>query len=139
MNSHIRSTETINEDTFIERFGVRPNHLDGNASFDFGDGGCLYETYGPELAYVRAQNPNTVWTVVDGDEGQIVIVSGFHFVNRIGYLVTSYPFEDDVMYSVTFDRTPTASVDENVHGRARSPLPDRLRPTSPDPDGHVCP
>lgn len=103
MNPHVRSIQTIDEDTFIERFGPRPNHLDGNASFDFGDGGCLYETFGPELDYVRTQSPNTVWTVVDGDDGQLVIVSGFHFVNRIGYLVTSYPFEHDVTYSVTLD------------------------------------
>ena len=34
------------EDTFIERFRPIINHIDSNAGFDFGYGGCLFETYG---------------------------------------------------------------------------------------------
>jgi hypothetical protein len=30
-----------------------------------------------------------VWTLVDGDDGDQYLLSGFHFVNRIGYLVST--------------------------------------------------
>lgn len=63
----------------------------------------LYETYGPELREVQAQfetKPNTVWTVVDCD-GKLYISPGFHFVNRIAYVITTIPWVDeqrDVLY-----------------------------------------
>jgi len=101
-NPQVWTFRTIDEDTFIERFGPRPNHLDTNASFDFGDGGCLFETYGDELAYIRTQDPRTVWTIIEGDEG-LAIESGLHFVNRLGFIVTANPVEDRVTYTVVLD------------------------------------
>ena len=32
--------------------------------------------------------PETVWTVVEDDDGNLVVVDGLHWVNRHGYLVT---------------------------------------------------
>jgi hypothetical protein len=29
-----------------------------------------------------------LWTIVEGDDGSLVILSGRHFVNRIGYVIT---------------------------------------------------
>jgi hypothetical protein len=52
-----------------------------------------FETYGEDLEYVKKQDPRCVWTLVDGDDGNLYIVDGFHYVNRINYLVTSVPFE----------------------------------------------
>jgi hypothetical protein len=43
-----------------------------------------------------------IWTVVDGDGIYMNIVSGIHFVNRLGYFVTEVPWEDDVF--VTNDK-----------------------------------
>jgi hypothetical protein len=97
------SFHTIDEYTFTERFGLRPNHLDSDASFDFGDGGCLFETYGGELAYVRTQDPRTVCTIIEGDEGKIAIESGMHFVNRLGFLITAQAIEDQTAYTVLLD------------------------------------
>ena len=74
----------ITEDEFDARYPLVPNHLNPNASWGFGDsGGCLFETYGEELAFVRSQDQRYVWTFIDGDDGQYV-VSGMHFINRIG-------------------------------------------------------
>ncbi len=92
----------ISEEEFLERYRPLPNHLDDNASFDFGDGGCLYETYGAELEYVRAQPKNRVWTIIEG-EGSPVIASGFHFVNRLGYVLTAKPFDDNTGIEVLLD------------------------------------
>jgi hypothetical protein len=86
---------TLTEDDFFARFKPVANHFDPNRAFD----GCLFETFGEELAHVQAQDPNLVWTVLD-DDGRLLIESGFHFVNRLGYLIASVPTEPHHAYSV---------------------------------------
>ena len=82
----------ITEDEFDSRFPVVTNHLNPNASWCLEkEGGCLFETYGEELEFVRQQDPSTVWTLLDGDDSDQYLVSGFHFVNRIGYLISTVP------------------------------------------------
>ena len=103
MSAQVVTTHTIDEDSFIERFGPRPNHLDLQAGCDFGDGGCLFSAAGKEFKYVLAQNPQCIWTLIEGDEGQLVIESGMHLVNRLGYLVTSTPVGARETYTVLLD------------------------------------
>jgi hypothetical protein len=87
----------MTEDEFDARYPLRRNHLNPHASWAFDDdGGCLFETYGEELAFVRQQDPHTIWTFVDGDDGDQYVVSGFHFVNRIGYLLSTVPAPEGV-------------------------------------------
>jgi hypothetical protein len=79
----------LSEDCFDRWFPLLINHLNPYASWAFGEQhGRLFETYGDKLAFVRAQDPRAIWTLVDGDEG-CSMVSGMHFVNRIGYLVST--------------------------------------------------
>lgn len=86
----------LSEEEFDARYPLLINHLNPSASWAFGDGpGCLFETYGEELEFVQRQDPRTVWTLVDGDDGDQYLVSGLHFVNRIGYLVSTVPVPDD--------------------------------------------
>ena len=103
MNPQVWTFRTIHEDMFITRFGPRPNHLDLSASFDFGNGGCLFSARGPEWTHVLYQDRQRVWTVLDGDEGYMVIESGLHYVNRLGFIVTTEPVEDRVTYTVPLD------------------------------------
>lgn len=93
----------IDEDTFIEKFRPQPNALDLTASLDFGDGGCLYSAAGKEFRHVLAQDPRTLWTLVEGDGDRLFIESGLHIVNRLGYLVTANPFEEGIAYSVALE------------------------------------
>ena len=93
---------TLTENTFVERFKPQVNKLDTNASFDFGGGGCLYETYGRDLAAIRAADPGQIWTVLESD-GDMFIASGFHFVNRLGYLLTEVPVPVGEDYIVELD------------------------------------
>jgi hypothetical protein len=81
----------ISEEGWIEQFRPIQNHIDTNASF----GGAMFETYGDELEFVRAQDENRIWTYGDGDDGGTFIWSGYHIVNRIGYFITEVPFEND--------------------------------------------
>ena len=93
---------TLTEEAFDLNYSLRPNHLNPNASWVYGEGpGCLFETYGEELEFVRSQDPRTVWTVLDGEDGNQFVVSGYHFVNRIGYLISTTPVPDDQSIEVT--------------------------------------
>ena len=92
---------TLSEDAFVALFPLLANHLNPNASWAFGEGrGCLFETYGDELDFVRGQNPRTIWTHIDSDDGNTCVVSGFRLVNRIGYLVSSLPLPEGVSVEV---------------------------------------
>lgn len=78
----------LSEDAFAALFKPKKNHLNPNASFEWGDGyGTLFETYGVEFQYILEQHPARVWTLLSGDGGDF-IGNGLHLVNRIGYFVT---------------------------------------------------
>jgi hypothetical protein len=80
---------SINWDTFEYHYKPKTNHLDSNASY----GGYMFETYGEELEAVKQAyntNPATVWTVIC-DSGNVDVSSGFHFCNRLGYIITEIP------------------------------------------------
>lgn len=95
------STIICEEDAFIERFRPIVNPIDPNASFDFGYGGCMFETFGEEFEYVRAQNPACVWTLIDED-GALFVGSGLRFVNRLGYFISQTPIQTDEVLSFCF-------------------------------------
>jgi hypothetical protein len=59
------------------------NGIDGSR----GDDGTMFETFGPEVDFVRSQPPENVWTLLDCD-GKLIVADGYHFVNRLGYYVT---------------------------------------------------
>ena len=85
------------EEEFDRQYPLLKNHLNPDAGWVYGEGpGCLFETYGEELEFVRQQDLATVWTLVDGDDGDQDLVSGFHLVNRIGYLISTVPVPDGV-------------------------------------------
>lgn len=77
----------MTEDQFFEVYRPVKNHLDDNASFD----GYLFETYGEELDCVRQHPDSRIWTVLDCD-GQWYIGSGYHHVNRVGYLISGVEY-----------------------------------------------
>lgn len=68
------------------------NHIDEHASFQDESGkGIMFETYGDEVAFVKEQNADCIWTYGDGDDGGGYIWNGWHFVNRLGYFITEIP------------------------------------------------
>jgi hypothetical protein len=59
-----------------------------------------FETYGDDLEFVRSvynTDPRKVWTLVDGADGNLYIVDGYHLVNRVNYFVTKNQFEGQFM------------------------------------------
>lgn len=81
----------MDEAIFEAKYKPIKNFLDSNASLD----GTMFETYGEELDFVRKQPANTIWTYCDdGENGWLT--SGYHLVNRLGYVVCQEPCDEDV-------------------------------------------
>ena len=56
--------------------------------------GLCFETYGEDLAAVlqaHALDPRTVWTLIAEDD-DMFICEGYHFVNRMGYFISTQPY-----------------------------------------------
>lgn len=77
----------ISEDQFEAEFKPRKNPFLRSAPFN----DWMLETYGKELEHVRAQDPAHIWTIVEAEE-KLFYVAGFHFVNRLGYIITEKPW-----------------------------------------------
>jgi len=90
----------LTEEEWFEQFKPIPNHIDENASFHDGEQGYMFETYGTELDFVKAQDPNRIWTYCDNDISGTSIFQGMRIVNRIGYFITSVPFSGDKDYQI---------------------------------------
>lgn len=98
-NAEIHAVVTISEDEFFETYKPIKNTNEGrNGSWD----DCAFETYGEELEHVMAfgkLHPLQVWTIFDNN----TIGSGYHLVNRMGYILTEIPIREGVMVEVTID------------------------------------
>ena len=90
----------LTEETWFDTFKPLPNLIDPDASFSDGENGYMFETYGKELEFVKAQDSNRIWTYSDGDNGGTYISDGYHVVNRIGYFVTAVPYDDSQYYQI---------------------------------------
>jgi hypothetical protein len=107
----------LTEDEFDAIWGprLRRNHLNPNASWVYCDGpGYLFEPCGAELQFVQQEDPATIWTFVDGDDGDQYFVSGYHFFNRIGYLLSREPVPEgtDIEVHIPFDHEDGDADDE---------------------------
>lgn len=103
----MQKSTVFHEDVFYEYF--RPFRHPAS-QFDIWGGHGL-ETFGNDLLLVKSYEENFVWTVVDGDKGlDQWITPGFHYVNRICYLLTEVPHD-------------WASVEFRIERHARSLTP----------------
>ncbi len=90
-----RFIEMTEEDWFNTYKPIK-NNLVENSSFD----DHMFETYGEEVEFVKAQDENRIWMLGDGDDGGMYIWNGWGFVNRIGYFVTEVPCPPDTTIQV---------------------------------------
>lgn len=60
--------------------------------FENEEGRIVFETYGKELEFVKKHSTKFIWTLVDGDDGELYIIPGYHLANRVHYLVTKKPW-----------------------------------------------
>ena len=86
----------MTEDEWIATYKPILNHIDTNASFN----GTMFETYGEEVAFVKSQPDEYIWTFGDGDDGGGYVWNGWSFINRIGYFITEIPCPPDVTIQI---------------------------------------
>jgi len=77
-------------DDFYNKYTLVENHLTNYGSFE----NKMFETYDKELEFVRSCDPKRIWTVIDCD-GWFGVTAGYHWVNRIGYLITEEEWKTD--------------------------------------------
>ena len=92
----------LREEEFDKQFTPIKNHIDNNAGFN----GYLYETHGKELEHVFELSKTTkqVWTIIESDdENMLCYASGFHRINRLGFLITEEPYTEEIEVRMNLD------------------------------------
>jgi hypothetical protein len=106
----------LSEDAFNALFPLLTNDLNPSASWGTDhQGGCLFETYGEELEFVRRQHRHTVWTLVDGNDGDQHLINGLKLVNRIGFVINTeqVPAGTDIQVRIPMEDADAADNDES--------------------------
>ena len=96
----------MTEDDFYAKYNPIKNPFYENPE-DCAFDGCMFETYGPELEFVvdtRTTNKNKlqIWTIIEVEDNMYYL-SGYHFVNRFGYLLTPELVEEGTEIEVKLD------------------------------------
>lgn len=85
----------LTEDAFDAQFKPVENIEQGQGIFQFD----AYDSKDKGFFQFMAEHyPTHVWTRIDGDDGQIYNINGWHIVNRIDYVVTEAPWLENHEY-----------------------------------------
>lgn len=83
--------------SIFAKYSFMDNQFDTNASYD----GCMFETFGEELAFVREmweKSPKRVWTIsqTSNEKGEDLILfsNEMWLSDRIGYLISLTPGDE---------------------------------------------
>lgn len=49
----------------------------------------MWETFEPDISFVRTQNPRRIWTLIDGGDSSLYLSAGLHVADRLGYFITN--------------------------------------------------
>ncbi|MDP9904744.1 hypothetical protein [Arthrobacter bambusae] len=73
--------QQLTEDEFDARFTVVPDPVTGDDTRPFDQG--------------LDKTSRHLWTIVDAD-GDLYALTGWHYVNRVGYLITEQTWEEEI-------------------------------------------
>ncbi|NRA89086.1 MAG: hypothetical protein HRU28_17260 [Rhizobiales bacterium] len=82
---------TMNWAAWENKYKPVTNHIDDNASYD----GFMFKTYGKELDFIKDQEPLVIWTILENDNGVLIVSNGYYLGNRMGYIITKNPFNEN--------------------------------------------
>lgn len=85
----------LDEEAFYKHFTLIENKLVDDAPFD----GFMFETFGNEVEFIKAQDPKKIWTIIEED-GVMTYQSGWHIVNRLGYFISEEEVSIGIEYYV---------------------------------------
>ncbi|HMT01951.1 MAG TPA: hypothetical protein PKD00_01345 [Burkholderiales bacterium] len=90
---------------FVKKYKPVKNSLNPDASLC----GYMFETFGDEKDKVYSTSCFNIWTLLDDFE---TIINGFHFANRLGYLITENSWKNNEEINVIVeDNEPTIKQD----------------------------
>jgi len=84
--------------TFVKKYEPVENMFEKEAPFE----GYMFQTDEEEFEFVKKQDAKNVWTIIDGyDNDRCYLRNGFHFINRLGYIVTKveHDLKTDILVS----------------------------------------
>ena len=81
------------EDQFKPVENLNADH--GDSQFDIDN-----ENDSNFLKFMSNNYPFHVWTRIDGDDGYVYNINGLHIVNRIDYVITEVPWQEDHDYEI---------------------------------------
>lgn len=92
---------TITEEEFNERFGVRAVHL-RLSKYDSEIGVEELRARQAEGAFVKRYGNRFIWTLVEGRDGDLYLLSGFQLIRRLGLIAShqARPWDLTIMVHV---------------------------------------
>ncbi len=106
----------LNFDLWFDQYKPLPNKGVGGGFENEQGQSTMHETFGADLLEVQrvsAAEPARVWTLVESD-GLMSVTSGCHFVNRVGYFITTKAWEHDTPIDIDlFDEEELAELEES--------------------------
>jgi len=52
----------------------------------------MFDTIDEDVAFVKSFPAENIWTVIDGEGTTLILIRGFHVIDRIGYIITDVPW-----------------------------------------------
>lgn len=83
--------KTITYDEFFEKYNPQLNHFTSSINEDI----YTFETFGEELKYVKKQNNQQIWTLVECENEEVWIIPGYHLINRLNYYITEKKWKSE--------------------------------------------
>lgn len=93
-------------DEWIQEYSPMPHPTGEEHGFEVDGKACLIEAY--EVAVLQQLHHKHLWTILENDEGDLIIVAGLRRVNVLGHLQTEEPWEvgDEMTEPDPEDREP---------------------------------
>lgn len=63
-----------------------------------------FEPNGLDLEHIRQQDPARVWTMLKGEDGEMYLVNGYHYNNRIAFYLSVEPVPENHTIHVVLDQ-----------------------------------
>ncbi|MBL7681782.1 MAG: hypothetical protein JNK00_00360 [Flavipsychrobacter sp.] len=86
----------MNRNEFTTNYTIIKNPFSDLASKD----DICFAPEGEELGFVRCHDPACVWTLVIGYDGGVWLYSGYHYDDRLGFILTKEPFPSNTRTEV---------------------------------------
>lgn len=87
----------LTEDEFYAQFKPVENTEHGEGIYQFDAYDAKDSAF---LQFIAINYPTHIWTRIDGDDGCIYNINGWHIVNRIDYLITEIPWLENHNYEI---------------------------------------